>query len=68
MRFSYVTRVVLNPMTGGVLIKEKKGKLETQRQSGIGHVKTEAEVRVMSPQIRSHEKLEETKKDSPLEP
>lgn len=68
MRLSHVTRVVLNSMTGGVLIKEKKGRLETQRQSGIGHVKTEAVVRVMSPQTRSHEKLEEAKEDSPLEP
>lgn len=67
MRLFYDHRMVLNSMTGGVLRKEKKGRLETQRQSGIGHVKTEAGIRIMSPQTRSHEKLEEAKKDPPLE-
>lgn len=55
MRLSYVTSVVLNLTTGGVLIKEKKGRLETQRQSRIIH------------KPGAIEKLEEAK-NSPLEP
>lgn len=54
MRLSYITRVVLNSMTDGVLVTEKKRRLETQRQSGIGHLKTETGIRVISPQTRSH--------------
>ena len=40
---------------------------ETQRETEESSVKMEAHIKVIKPQVKGHQKLEEAKKDSPLE-
>lgn len=53
----------------GVLAQRPCGHTETQTHRARGHMKTEAEARVMLPQVRKpgtaghHQKLEESRKD-----
>lgn len=57
------------PMTV-VPVRKGRGRFDTQTHRKEGHVKTEAEIRVMLPQAKeclSHETLEEARKDSSLE-
>lgn len=59
----------INPKVG-VLMGEKQREIETQTEAG-GHVKTEAEARVMLPHAEEHSvppKLQESRMDCPLTP
>lgn len=59
----------LSPMAI-VFIRERKRRFETQGHTE-GHMKTKGETRVMLPRVinaRSQQKLEEARKDPPVEP